>query len=502
MAMRIHLKFAPSQSATTRARLEYAFRLFCAIYGHTPVLGSDEGASAPIHLSYDDEVNSSRPTVMLPPAYDSPPLILPPLPPQPYEFAGEHTVLRCALRREKPDWLGEIFEWVSCSDEYSAKTDAIGRIGFEDSYFGRWGLSPRVPYAAIAMRCLQREIVKLFPRSTLKARSPVPNRHFVINTHDVDYLPLNRFDGALRLLRNACITAVTSRNLPLAYKQAAAATRLIFRGEDLLDQVPYLVNAEQQRGLRSSFLFLCNRRHPRDGNYDIERESVLNCMRLVEQNAEIGLHASYESLDVTGGVAAEFRRMYDAGFCPRGVRQHWLRFQPPRLLAELELAGSDYDCSIGWSDVIGFRSGACFAYPPYDFREERPSTFVEIPLVMMDHAIRLLVERHENVYEAVSQLLRSSRQYGWGGVSVLWHPTAFSGGQMPPSVGKLFWSLVDEAHHYGDDWISAGDFVNMVGRRYQQAGLLPANRFPSPPTLREEHSKFDRVPGSSTCRAA
>jgi hypothetical protein len=183
------------------------------------------------------------------------------------------------------------------------------------------------------------------------------------------------------------------------------------------------------------------------------------------EGSEIGVHGSYTSLDEPDGLAAEFGRFREQGFEPAGTRQHWLRFTLDRLIPEVEKCGALYDSSLGWADRIGFRAGACFAYPPYDFEHERPAGFLEIPLIVMDQALLSM--------NGASELLAVSRKYGWGGVSFLWHPTAFGGGQLPQEIGRAFWKLLDE-NCSDSTWVSAETFVRCVRRHYEAVGLLCA----------------------------
>ncbi len=43
--MRIGLEFTAEQGSVHRARLDYAFRLFCAVYGHEPISGTRQNES-------------------------------------------------------------------------------------------------------------------------------------------------------------------------------------------------------------------------------------------------------------------------------------------------------------------------------------------------------------------------------------------------------------------------------------------------------------------------
>ena len=157
--MRLFLEFTPTQSPAHRRRLTYAFRLFCAIYGHDPVTDPVEAYSTDAWLSYN--LHQTTPPAMrfvyLSDLYTPRSRRDPAPPPTRGQFEDEHTVLfyqpRCG---GTPDWLAEIFEWVSCADEYSVKArDSVGRIPFESSYSGRYQLDIHRPYAAVAMLLLQ-----------------------------------------------------------------------------------------------------------------------------------------------------------------------------------------------------------------------------------------------------------------------------------------------------------------------------------------------------------
>lgn len=50
--MKIHLQIPEDASPALGSRLTYAFRLFCAIYGHTPILDSSQIADADVTIGY------------------------------------------------------------------------------------------------------------------------------------------------------------------------------------------------------------------------------------------------------------------------------------------------------------------------------------------------------------------------------------------------------------------------------------------------------------------
>jgi len=492
--MRIFLEFSPDQSPVQRTRLAYAFRLFCAIYGHEPLFGTSQPENADVRISYSPAHGSDarKPVLRLGNLYDPRSPREPAPPPRQYVHDGEATpVVYFSLPGEQPDWLGEIFEWVSCADEYSIKQrDSVGRVPFEASYVGRHHLDARVPYAAVAMRLLQSALDRVAQSGDARGpKSPVESvRHFIVPTHDVDYLPAGRLSSVTRLTKNAIASCLEGKNPRLGIEQAKLAVRRSLNGRDPLDQIPKLVQGEKQRAVNASYYFLVRRLHRRDANYTIDASGPTHLLHSLEaQGLEVGVHGSYTCLDTPNGLADEYHCMRERGFHPQGGRQHWLRFTLDRLISALERSGALYDTSIGWAERIGYRAGACFAFPPYNFQEERPATFLEIPLAVMDWTLRFEHggDRKGDGYTEVAELLATSRRYGWGGVSVLWHPAAFGGAWLAPEMGNIYWRLLDHRQEWNDTWVSAAEFVQSVRQRYVKVGLLPADHHSAP---REERN--------------
>ena len=475
--MRLFLEFVPEQAAAHRLRLSYAFRLFCAVYDHEALVDPLQAHTADAWLSYRmDTARPAKRTVYLSNLYRPRSPRLPAPPPTHVHFEDQRTVLFYAPKHgATPDWLAEIFEWVSCADEYSVTAhDSIGRVPFRKSYAGRHDLNIGQPYAAIAMHLLQRATCRVLPFCRPQPVCPLPSsRHFIVNTHDVDFLPLDRIGSIKRSTRNAVISLVLGRSPRLSASQIAHAFRTAVTARDALDQMPVLLQSEWERSAGASFYFITSNRHRRDANYQLEEPQVLNLLHdLVAQGMEVGVHGSYTSIDEPDQLRREFARLRHLGFDPKGGRQHWLRFTVDRLIREVERTGALYDASLGWSDRVGFRAGACFAFPPYNFEHERPARFIEIPLVIMDQALQESQKSEDGRYDAAARILAASRQYSWGGISVLWHPTAFGGCQLSPDIGKTFWRLLDQRGTWNDSWDSAVSFVSAIQGRYSRVGLL------------------------------
>jgi hypothetical protein len=298
----------------------------------------------------------------------------------------------------------------------------------------------------------------------------------VLSTHDVDYFPMGRFHAVYRLVRNAVISCLLIRRPTLGLRQAGYAARMILGSDsDPLDQLVRLVEEELRQGISSSYYFLVRNAHRLDAGYTLADAGVLEIMRWLEtRGMEIGLHGSFTSLEEPGALEEEQQILQAEGVRVVGGRQHWLRYTLDRLLPAVESAGLQYDTSIGWSKHIGFRAGACFAFPPYDFAKEAAATFLEFPLVIMDQALESPAGRKAPLLHEVTQMIATSRRMGWGGISLLWHPAAFGDGWLTNRVGETYWRLAEERRHSNDQWLKASQFLEKARPRYVEAGLLPA----------------------------
>jgi len=479
--MRIFLELPIDAGPVHRARLGYAFRLFCAIYGHQPLLEHKDARSADISISYLPACRKSvgERCVRISNLYLPRAPHRPAPPPIQYVHGDDMTILHYEpVDSCSPDWLAEIFEWVSCADEYSVtERDSVGRPLFAATYAGRHRIDIRIPYAAIAMQILQREICKLIPQEATHPTSPDKAvSHFIITTHDIDYFPVGRVNAVQRLIRNAVISCLLANRPSLGMQQARLAVKMALGGPNPLDQISILAKEERRRGISASYYFMVWHLHRLDANYTLKHPGVLETMRWLEsQGMEIGVHGSYTCLDSSSGFECEVASLRAQGFHPQGGRQHWLRYTLDRLIPALERADVSYDTSLGWSERIGFRAGACFSFPPYNFEQERAASFLEIPMLMMDQAL-WGEHNEEQLFEKAVAMFATSRRMGWGGVSLLWHPAAFGGGWLSPEVGNIYWRFADRYSSQLERWVNASTFVQSVSQRYVDAGLLPAER--------------------------
>jgi len=194
----------------------------------------------------------------------------------------------------------------------------------------------------------------------------------------------------------------------------------------------FIMKESEKRGLKSAFYFIAD--HTAgviDGIYSLNDPEIINLMKTIDARChEIGLHTSYNTyLDkVQTRKEAELLRAVMRGNSihqePQGGRQHYLRWKTPETFQNWEYAGMQYDSTLGFADLPGFRCGTCWEYPAYDLINRKPLNLIERPLIAMDCTVT--AERYmnkglgEEAFEVFKSLKDTCRKYN-GDFVLLWH---------------------------------------------------------------------------------
>jgi hypothetical protein len=473
----ICLKFGIEIPSVIQARIFYAFQVFAAIYNYTVADASANPAANCFVYGGPPPIGPDAGKFYVPARYS-----LRSADTQPWKFvthryANEDLYLLHGIDEAtgKPDWLGEIFEWISSSYEMSVvERDSTGRIPDSEMIFSRQGISPRKPYAALLMAWMENSFrngdsVEALPR----APSPVPGiEHMVVCSHDVDFHYLNKSTTFIRLVKNLGIACRVYRDWSFFWSNWAMILNLL-SGKRAGDYLLPLTNAIKKTGFTSTLFVVARRGHRRDPNYRIEQIAA-HLSDAVKQGFSVAVHGSYTSIIENGTLVPETLALETIlEKKPLGSRQHWLRFdRHAKLFEAIEQAELAFDSTLGFAHSTGFRNGASFAFPPYNFKEEKPHRFLEIPLVLMDGGL----EAESRVtgqapQEIADNVLRESRRWSWGGISVLWH-NPMEAIQVPEKINRVFWDCAEKQKQFGEQWMSADQFLGHCLRRYQNAGLL------------------------------
>jgi len=473
----VRLEFDPTVSQVTRSRMEYAFRVFSAIYNYRI---SDQGNDREVRTFFygpPEKSSELRDVMFIPGRYIPRPMDAPPPEPSKVHYAGEDFYLFHGIDviTQTPDWLGEIFEWLSSSHELGIRArDRVGRIPDHEMIFEAAGISPWKPQAALQMAWLQQATQGSLNSPILPiAPSPAPDaEHFVICSHDLDYYFTNRASGWLRLVKNLGIAVTIYRSWAYFYANSRMILESI-RGNRPGDYLPPLFDRMEQNGSSATLFVVPVHTHRRDPNYALA-DLAPQLTEAARRGFSVEIHGSYESIIENRCLLPEVQGLQQiTGKKASGSRQHWLRFDSSEHLFDaIEDSGLRFDSSMGFTSTVGFRSGACFAFPPYDFKNERPYNFLEIPLAIMDGSlIDSSRASGDSPQFLADRVLNESRKRGWGGISILWH-NPLEALSVPDRVNEVFWKCANTRQDFREKWVSTDQFLSVCLPRYHNAGLL------------------------------
>jgi hypothetical protein len=397
-----------------------------------------------------------------------------------YRYADEDVPLFFGTDEKSgnPDWLGEIFVWLSGGQELSAHSrDGLGRIPYSETTFAQHNLSPRKPYAALLMAWFENVLRNgtIGKQEALpKAPSPTAEaNHLVICSHDIDFYFVSRSACLARLVKNLALALSGYRSRSFFVDNLELLLRLC-RGNEVGNFLPELLaRAQGEWDFRSSLFVVPRRSHRRDPNYTLSALAP-HLLRARKAGFSVELHGSYRSVIEERTLSQEARVLsLLLGETPYANRQHWLRFGEHRtLFNEIERAGLICDSTAGFSETVGFRNGACFAFPPYDFASEKPHDFLEIPLILMDVSLSAAARALRTAPQClVDEVLGESRKRGWGGVSILWH-NPVEPVQVPREINRVFWTCAKQQKRMSEKWMSVPQFLGCSLERFHRAQLL------------------------------
>jgi hypothetical protein len=124
------------------------------------------------------------------------------------------------------------------------------------------------------------------------------------------------------------------------------------------------------------------------------------------------------------------------GIRPRGLREHYLKFDFGKSWRVMEDAGFDYDTTVGNNDKLGFKLGLATPFHPPD-EGWSPMRLLELPLTLMDTTLWGYLKKSEE--EGFADVMKSmaSVEHVEGLFTLLWHQEA-----VRMKGGRIYWRIL------------------------------------------------------------
>jgi hypothetical protein len=341
------------------------------------------------------------------------------------------------------DIAANVFYFLSSWSERRSKGRTSRQL-HSQSTFARLGVPLNVVDRYLS--CLSGQLKRLYERAGALGWDVGPweegIRYALVLSHDVDFVSGGLRDTLLQGGRTVLRHLVHQKDVFDAARAAVNFGTAVLRGQDPYSDLESVIRQEQALGVRSSFQVAVGHRHRSDVNYHIECAAVRQRLSSVlRYDFDLCLHGSYRSTDNIEWYVEEAKRLTYHLAKPIGSRQHYLSFDYDRLFTAQEMAGIEFDMSLGYPDAVGSRAGFSFPFFPYCIAEDRPYKVLEIPLALMDVTVRsYLGLKGQRAWELIRQTVGDVSEVR-GCVSVVWHPIVF-GGARDPGFDRLYWDLV------------------------------------------------------------
>lgn len=225
----------------------------------------------------------------------------------------------------------------------------------------------------------------------------------------------------------------------------------VFSIDDPYWNIEKMVNSEERLGFTSSFYLLVH-----DYSLGSKREYI---RAIANKGWDIGLHGSFGTHDCVENMRGDIETFEkEIGKRPRGIRQHYLKFDPSKTWQIMDESGLVYDTTWGFNQRPGFRAGVCLPYHPPSQSFE-PLNILELPLILMDTSLWGYMHlQEEEGYSLVEQILAKVKEER-GLFTLLWHQEALQmkGGRLYIRILKRIADekcFVSNAENIAEWWLN------------------------------------------------
>ncbi len=204
-------------------------------------------------------------------------------------------------------------------------------------------------------------------------------------THDVDqqyqwpdfFTSIKHIAGDI-LKRNDFKMA--GRNLKSWYQT------LVLNKQDPFDTYDTLLNLANEYSIKAYFNIIISRSSEHDMALPINDKRLLNLISKIEcEGHTIGFHPGYNTYLIQSQFDKELDELQS--ITKQKIisgRQHFLRFQNPDTWRLWDNAGMEWESSMGYADLPGFRCGICLPFSIFDVRARKKLKVKERPVIVMD----------------------------------------------------------------------------------------------------------------------
>jgi hypothetical protein len=300
------------------------------------------------------------------------------------------------------DYFSTIFYLVNCIQEYhSSDVDEYSRFKFNHSLQKKWNTITDNTVHFLILDFLKKYDIPYDFKPVGK----------ILLSHDIDFINEGWKADLIWSLKK------------LKFKKTFKLLYDRFFGEGVYNNLNDLVKFEHSLGFESTFFWIpfkgkC-KSNINNADYNILSKAVKNNIAYIKNTGSSnGLHKS--SLDYNFIMELD-----QLGFDTDRNRFHYLKFSLPDGFDQIEKTKIKYDFSLGFPDQIGYRNNFGLPFVPFNLKEDKPYSFLVVPLNIMD---RTLINHSEFTPQDMELFIINwiEKVKNHSLVSILWHNYYYS----------------------------------------------------------------------------
>ena len=302
-------------------------------------------------------------------------------------------------------------------EEVVSLRDAFGRFESKNSLLSKrnWLERPLVDEWRLA---LLRAIQERFPFFDY-----TPTSHQVQLTVDVDSAYAYLHKGMYRTAGGFAKDV-----MKFQFGNLFRRTLVLFRfREDDYNTYDYIEALQQKAGFDLTYFFLLANFGAFDKNVPYTSNALQQLIKSLSKKFRLGIHPGVTSHTSLSILKEEIRRLqFITEKKVAHARMHYLKMNGAETYRNLLQCEIENDYTMGFADVIGFKSGTALPHYWYDFKQEKETSLLTHPFVAMDATLNRYMKL--SAEEAVIKLkeLKHTCESLQVPFCLLWHNESFS----------------------------------------------------------------------------
>ena len=273
-------------------------------------------------------------------------------------------------------------------------------------------------------------------------------KYKTLPSHDIDFPSYFWNKQKSEVIKKCVGDIIRRKSVTQAYSRYSNWLKFYSQGcKDPFDNINWICDQSTNRELKSSFYYIPIKTHKNDYGMPLSHELVSKQFKYIINNGhEIGFHPGYDTFrsrdNMTRSLEELDKQLKSIG-APKasGGRQHVLRWHPTDTAKLLDNLDIEYDSTLGYADVVGFRCGTCYSFPMYDLVDRKALRIRQRPLITMDVTLtspQYMNLKPSDAYNMVIQLKDKCKQHQ-GDFTLLWHNTEL----LNASSRELYTAILD-----------------------------------------------------------